>query len=104
MFSTNAVFQKTNFTLVSGQVKDYEAIGGSGKPAYVSFCDNCSSTMWTTTPSMPAIIVIKVGILDGDALERITPKVETFTARKPSWLHAVDGAAQFPETYAPPAQ
>jgi len=59
--------------------------------------------MWTTTPSMPDIIVIKVGILDGDAFERIAPKAETFTARKPSWLKSVDGAAQFPETYAPPS-
>ena len=52
---------------------------------------------------MPDIIVIKVGILDGDAFERIAPKAETFTARKPSWLKSVDGAAQFPETYAPPS-
>lgn len=102
MFSTNAVFQKTNFKLVSGQPKDYEAMGGSGKPAYVSFCEKCSSTMWTTTPSMPTIIVIKVGILDGDAADRIVPKAETFTARKPGWLKSVDGCAQFPDKYPTP--
>jgi hypothetical protein len=53
---------------------------------------------------MPHIIVIKVGILDGDALDRISPKVETFTARKPAWLKHVDGAAQMEEGYVAPSK
>jgi hypothetical protein len=99
MFSTNAVFQKSNFKLVSGGLATYEQTGGSGRPAFVDFCGKCSSTICTTTTIMPDIIVIKVGILDGDACERIVPKAETFTSRKPFWLKSVDGTAQFAETY-----
>jgi hypothetical protein len=83
----------------------YEAVGGSGNPAFVNFCGNCSSTMWTLTPMRPDIVVIKVGILDGDALQKLTPKVETFTSRKPSWVTSVDGAMQLENGWpAPPSK
>lgn len=54
---------------------------------------------------MPEIIVIKVGTLDGDALERIAPKLETFTSRRAGWVKSVEGAGQLKEAYsAPPEQ
>ncbi|KFY84800.1 hypothetical protein V500_08977 [Pseudogymnoascus sp. VKM F-4518 (FW-2643)] len=104
-YSTNAMFSKSAFTIISGEPKVYEAEGGSGNPAFVNFCGNCGSTMWTLTPLRPDIVVIKVGILDGDALEKLGPKLETFTSRKPSWMKSVDGAAQFENGFvAPPSQ
>lgn len=51
--------------------------------------------MWTETPLRSNIVVIKVGILDGDALEKLAPKLETFTSRRPSWVTSVDEATQF---------
>lgn len=95
MFSTNAVFAKSAFTIISGEPKVYEAKGGSGNPVSVNSCGNCCTTMWTLTPLRPDIVIIKVGILDGDAPQKLAPKVETFTSRKPSWLKSVDGAGQF---------
>ncbi|OBT41442.1 hypothetical protein VE00_08085 [Pseudogymnoascus sp. WSF 3629] len=104
-YSTNAIFPKSAFTIVSGEPKVYEAEGGSGNPAYVHFCGNCSSTMWTLTPLRTDMVVVKVGILDGDAMEKLAPKAETFTSRKPSWLGCVDGATQFENWYPkPPSQ
>ncbi|KAL5347662.1 hypothetical protein ACLOAV_007071 [Pseudogymnoascus australis] len=94
-YSTNAVFAKSAFTIISGEPKVYEAKGGSGNPAFVNFCGNCSSAMWTETPLRSNIVVIKVGILDGDALEKLAPKLETFTSRRPSWVTSVDEATQF---------
>jgi len=101
-YSTNAIFPKSAFTIVSGEPKVYEAKGGSGNPVFTNFCGNCSATMWTATPLRPDMVIIKAGILDGDALEKLAPKVEMFTSRKPSWLKSVDGAGQFEE--APPSQ
>lgn len=95
MFSTNAVFQKSNFDIVSGEPKVYEVTGGSGNPAYAHFCGNCSSTMWTLSPLGPNMVVVKVGVLDGDGLEKLAPKAEVFTSRKPGWVKCVDGAIQF---------
>jgi len=83
----------------------YEAKGGSGNPAFVNFCGNCSSTMWTETPLRPELVIIKVGILDDDALEKLAPKAETFTSRKPSWVKSLDGAEQYEKGFqAPPTQ
>jgi hypothetical protein len=48
------------------------------------------------------MVVVKVGILDGDALDKLAPKVETFIARKPSWMKSVDGAVQFEKGIAKP--
>ena len=80
----------------------YESKGGSGNPAFVNFCANCSSTMWTATPLRPDMIIIKAGILDGDVLEKLAPKVETFTSRKPSWVKSVNGAGQFEKGFPAP--
>ncbi|KFY15299.1 hypothetical protein V492_02093 [Pseudogymnoascus sp. VKM F-4246] len=103
-YSTNAIFDKSKFTIISGEPKVYEVQGGSGNPAFVNFCGNCGSTMWTKSPLRPDIVVIKVGILDGDALEKMAPKLETFTSRKPSWMKSVDGAMQFENGFvAPPS-
>ena len=105
MYTTNALFSKSAFSVISGEPKVYEGQGGSEDLVLVNFCGNCSSTMWTATPSRPDIIVIKVGILDGDVLEKLTPKMEMFTTRKPSWVKSVDGAIQFENEYsAPPSE
>jgi len=84
----------------------YEVKGGSGNPAYVHFCGTCGSTMWTKSPLGPDMVVVKVGVLDGDVLEKFMPKVEVFTARKPGWIKSVDGAGQFDEAFPmpPPSQ
>lgn len=95
MYSTNAVFSKSAFTIISGEPNVYEVEGGSGSPAFVHFCGICGATMWTMTTLRTDMVVIKVGILDGDAAEKLGPKLETFTSRKPSWVKSVDGATQF---------
>ncbi|KAE9962124.1 hypothetical protein BLS_000785 [Venturia inaequalis] len=98
MFSTNAVFPTTAFTAF-GEPKVYEVKGGSGNPAYAHFCGNCSSTMWTLSPLGPNMVVIKVGVLDGGDLEKLAPKAEVFTSRKPGWVKCVDGAIQFDNAF-----
>jgi hypothetical protein len=102
MYSTNALFSKSAFSVISGEPQVYEAQGGSGTPVFVNFCGSCSSTMWTTPSTRPDMVVVKVGILDGDALDKLAPKVETFTARRPSWMKSADGAVQFEKGIAKP--
>ncbi|KAF7556504.1 hypothetical protein G7046_g6274 [Stylonectria norvegica] len=105
MFSVNAIFPKDDFAIILGETRVWEAEGGSGNPVYTNFCGNCSSTMFAKTPNRPDIVVVKVGILDGDAIERLTPMVETFTSRKPGWLKQVDGTIQHENGYpAPPSE
>ncbi|KAK2764355.1 hypothetical protein FQN54_009048 [Arachnomyces sp. PD_36] len=103
MYSTNAVFPQSAFTLVSGETHVYEAEGGSGNPVFANSCGNCCTTLWTKTPLRPEIIIIKTGILDGDAPEKLAPKFETFTSRKPSWVKSVDGAGQIENGFQAPS-
>ncbi|KFZ17920.1 hypothetical protein V501_01481 [Pseudogymnoascus sp. VKM F-4519 (FW-2642)] len=104
-YSTNAIFPKSAFTIISGEQRVYEAKGGSENFAFANFYRNYSSTRWTATPLRSGIVLIKVGILGGDALEKLAPKVEAFTSRKRSWMKSVDGAAQFEKAIpAPPSQ
>jgi hypothetical protein len=71
----------------------------------MNFCGDCCSMMWTASPARPDHVVIKAGSLDGDALEKLKPKVEVFTSRKPSWVKSLDRAVQVENfTPAPPPQ
>lgn len=58
--------------------------------------------MWTQSELRPDIVVVKVGCLDGDAMEKLAPKMEVFTARRPQWVCAVEGAVQMEEGYVAP--
>jgi hypothetical protein len=104
-YSTNAIFSESKFTVVSGEPKEFSGKGGSGNVATISFCGDCSSLMWVTSALRPEMVVVKAGVLDGDALEKLVPKGEMFTVRRPCWVKSVDGAGQFEQAFsAPPSQ
>jgi hypothetical protein len=46
-----------------------------------------------------AAVIIKAGILEGDALEKLAPKLEMFTSTKPSWVKSVDRVEQFEKEF-----
>lgn len=102
-YATNLIYSSSALK-VSGEPKSFKLTGGSGSTAHVNFCGNCSSAMWTTVPARREMIVVKAGILDNGALERLAPRAEQFTSRKPSWVKSVDGAMQFEEGFKPQGQ
>ncbi|KAF2667149.1 hypothetical protein BT63DRAFT_458111 [Microthyrium microscopicum] len=93
-YSANAIFPKSAFTIVAGEPKVYETPGGSGNVTSISFCGNCGCTMWSESPTLADLIIVKIGVLDGDAMEKLKPRGELFTKRRPGWLGDVDGAVQ----------
>lgn len=102
-YSTNIIFSTNAFKLVSGEPKVYEVKNtGSGNPVETHFCGECGATLWTSAALRPGLVVVKAGCLDvggdaegeGDVLERLIPKMETWTAGRPGWVGCVDGAVQ----------
>jgi hypothetical protein len=93
------VIPKSGFKIISGDPTTYEVKGDSGNLSLRKFCGTCSSTMWTESESFPSIIVVKAGIMDDGAIMKFAPGTESFTSRKPGWIHNVDGATQFAEAY-----
>ena len=98
LFSFNAIVSAENFTLESGSPKTSTVTGESGTVSSFKFCDGCGSVLWTEWPEKPELRIVKAGLLDGDDVldgEHMKPRVEQFTARRPGWLCAVNGVAQF---------
>lgn len=65
----------------------------------MNFCSDCGSLLWMDYLPRPDFKVLKSGIIDGeDAMnsEALRPKVEQFTARRPSWLYSIAEAVQEP--------
>lgn len=94
-FSSNIVVQSDQFTLLSGTPKEYATIGGSGNPATLFFCGECSSTLWSEGKAFPGLKVIKVGLLDdAEVRDMLRPEMEQFTSRRVQWLSEVEGVEQ----------
>lgn len=93
--STNVIVPNEGFSVTKGTPKEFGKVADSGKTVTLSFCGDCGSTLWSQSPTYADTKVIKAGTLDGDvALEDAKPLLEIFVRNRPSWLHALAGAAQ----------
>ena len=63
----------------------------SGKSIQRTFCGNCGSPIYTASPSMPGVQIVKLGLFD----EIPKPSMELFCKARPSWDKPIDGAKQF---------
>lgn len=95
-YSTNIIIPNAGFNITSGTPKTWSKKADSGAEITTSFCGDCGTNMWRTTPTFGENRVLKVGILDGlDALNDAKPEVELYAPERVSWLPAQAGAAQF---------
>ncbi|RMY81209.1 hypothetical protein D0864_08376 [Hortaea werneckii] len=84
------VVTNTAFNLERGEPKQRSIVGGSGASMTLLYCGDCGCHLW----------VVCSGAIDGgDAfeLEGIQPCAEVWVKRRPSWLCALEGAAQWDE-------
>ncbi|KAL1872721.1 hypothetical protein Daus18300_004267 [Diaporthe australafricana] len=94
VFSTNIVVAGDGFSLTKGTPKQFAKTADSGKTITSFFCGDCGTTIWRETESYGDSKIIKVGTLDGDALEDASPAVELFVRNRPSWLPALASTEQ----------
>ncbi|RMZ08868.1 hypothetical protein D0860_04512 [Hortaea werneckii] len=99
-FSMGTVVTNTSFNLERGEPKQRSIVGGSGASMTLSHCGDCGCHLWVEWPLLPQKKVVCSGAIDGgDAfeLEEIRPCAEVWVKRRPSWLCALEGAAQWDE-------
>ncbi len=77
---------------IKGQPKFYgDSDTDSGKTVKRAFCDHCGSPIYTATPHMPGIQIVKLALFD----ERPKPAMELYCKALPSWNKPIDGTKQF---------
>ena len=95
-YSTNIIVPGDGFSVTSGSPKKIAKKGDDTGNAITSyFCGNCGSTLYRDGPTFGDAKVIKVGVLDDtSALDNLKPAIELYVPHRPSWVSAVEGAAQ----------
>jgi len=84
-----------------GKASVFEDRGDSGRPSYRHFCASCWAPFATKVESMPGLVLMKDGTLDGlDAL----PSQQTgiYTDRAVKWILSVQGARRFARSRSSP--
>lgn len=84
---------------ISGEVKYYESIGGSGQPVRRGFCLDCGSQLFGRPSMRPGMIGIRAGTLDDPA--EFQPQVDIFASHAPTWDRMLDTTTKFDTS--PPA-
>lgn len=84
----NAAFPREGFKL-TGETTDYQWTADSGSTITTSFCRVCGSPMYGVSSAMPAMIAVRMGVLDDP--EAFAPQMEIYTKRKLCW-DATDAA------------
>lgn len=94
-YSTNAVYPRSGFKVLSGSAKEYTVTADSGNKMTSYFCGDCGSTMWREGATFPGLAVLKVGTLDNaEALADSKPLAELFAPSRVPWVTAIENAKQ----------
>jgi hypothetical protein len=86
-FATLVLVTKDALTL-SGALKTFSSIGGSGNPILRHFCPECGSSIAEEPGTRPGVLVLNVGTFDEPAVAK--PGREIFRDDALPWVH-IDG-------------
>ncbi len=70
---------------ITGALKTFSSIGGSGKPILRHFCPQCGSSIAEEPGTRPGFIILNVGTFDDPAIAK--PGREIFRDDALPWLH-----------------
>jgi hypothetical protein len=84
---------------IQGQPKKFTFDSGQGPVFTISFCGECSSTLWKESDAegFKGYHLIQSGSL-GQAFDDYQPQGEIFTPFRPKWLPALENVKQFEGT------
>ena len=86
---------KDAFKLIKGELRYFEAVGGSGGKVRRGFCADCGSPICGTAANMPDAVGIAVGSLDDP--NQYQPGVSVFLDSAPAWAPIDNRLARFPK-------
>ena len=83
-FSLTMVLKRSEFSILSGQLKSWQRPTASGGVAVCWFCPDCGNRILHENPEMPDFIRLKPGTLEdtGD----LKPQAHVWTCREQRWL------------------
>jgi hypothetical protein len=85
---------------ITGEVKYYESIGGSGQPIRRGFCPECGSQLFGRPSLRGAMIGIRAGTLDDPGV--FHPGAEIFVSHAAPWDRMLDATRKFQASPPPP--
>ncbi|KAF1997155.1 hypothetical protein P154DRAFT_441808 [Amniculicola lignicola CBS 123094] len=98
-YTTNVSVPSASFRLLEGEPKQFTFDSGQGPIFRISFCGECSSTLWKESDAegFKDSHLIQAGSL-GDDFNLYKPQGEIFTPFRSSWLEPLEGVKQFQGT------
>lgn len=80
---------------LTGEVRNWERKGDSGKNVKNGYCANCCTLMWVEADAMPELKIFKPGTLDDKSvLDKLPPVQEVYTKNRPSCISGFQDAEQ----------
>lgn len=95
-FATNSPIKSTALLLVRGEdlLNEYESSPGKKRV----FCGRCGSPIYSTRASLPGVLRIRMGLIDGAVSAR--PIAHAYVASQCDWWPITDSLPQFEQAYA----
>jgi len=88
-FRVIALTVSDKFKLISGELKSYVKIAESGSKRTQTFCPNCGSPIYSSSPTNPEYS-IRVGTIDQRS--QLVPKFQLWHRSAQPWVPAISGA------------
>jgi len=79
---------------VTGNVKYFESVGGSGKKVSRGFCPKCGSQLFAKVEAMPGLFAVKAGTLDDTS--NYQPRADVYVSHAAEWDYIAPSATTFP--------
>jgi hypothetical protein len=94
-FAANSPIKSNAFLLTRGDslLAEYESSPGKKRV----FCQRCGSPIYSSRASLPGVLRIRVGLIDGPVSAR--PIAQAHVASKCNWWPITDSLPQFPGAY-----
>lgn len=92
--SVNAAIASAAFKITQGTPKRYADKADSGRTLYRHFCGECGSPIFSQRETMPELLALRAGTLDGAGDMKITANIWTRSARP--WAYIDPASKQFP--------
>ena len=91
-FATVVMAPKEAMTL-SGSLKTFSSVGGSGKPILRHFCPECGSSIAEEPGTRPGMVILNVGTFDNPAVAQ--PALEIFRDHALPWVQILGDMRRF---------
>ena len=80
---------------VTGEVKQYDSKGDSGKGQHYKFCPNCGSPVSSSAEAFPGVAMLRAGTLDDPSW--VKPGMEIYCDSKMPWVSLAGDQKRFPK-------